>query len=109
MTSEWTIWVDATTEEKALVLLNRVASEMDREPRNAFVAACDETGGHKGTFSIDISALSWNDAVVEVIDLGQRVGYDWQLLGSILDDAEAISGKTRLSGVKFIQWGLQRE
>jgi hypothetical protein len=108
MTSRWTMWVDATTEKKALLLLNRLAAEMERESIDASIRLNEKTGGYEVRFAVPLQHASWNDAVVELIDLGQRVGYEWELRGSILDDAEAASGRPRISGVQAIQWNLRK-
>jgi hypothetical protein len=107
MTSHWRIWVNATTKDKALILLNRIAAEIGRVPLVA-VASCSEDGGHRITFQVPLESKSWNDAVVELIALGERVGYAWQLMGSILDDPEGRSYKSRVSGVLAIQWSLRK-
>lgn len=108
MTSFWTIWVDATTERKALTLLGRFSREIGREPRDVTVSPYEKTGGHKITFAVPLANESWNDAVVELIDLGQRIGYEWQLAGSVLDDAEGRSQKSRVSGIEVLRWNLRK-
>jgi hypothetical protein len=47
--------------------------------------------------------------VVELIELGQRVGYGWILSGDILGDPSGWSNKPRVSGVKPIEWLLMTE
>ncbi len=108
MICRWTIWVDATTAEKSLNLLKRIAAELDREPTTIDVARYPKTNGHKVSFVLGLHADSWNDAIVEAIHLGQCAGYEWQLFGSVCDDAEAVSGKSRVAGVQMMQWSLQK-
>jgi hypothetical protein len=46
--------------------------------------------------------------VVEVIALGQRVGRQWTLSGDILTDTDGWSNESSVSGVRSIQWMLDR-
>jgi len=58
------------------------------------------------SFITYLESDQWNDAVVETIGLGQRVGYGWLLYGSIYDDPSGWSNRTNVSGVESIKWSL---
>jgi hypothetical protein len=60
-------------------------------------------------FCVVLESEAWNDCVVELIELGQRVGRGWILSGDILGDPSGWSNKPRVSGVKAIEWILMTE
>lgn len=108
MISHWTIWTDSKREQSSVVQLQKVAALMGRTPIRHGLIAYPKTGGHKVSFDVALEATRWNDAVVECIDLGQRVARDWGLTGSVLEDAGASSTSTSVSGVAMIEWGLRK-
>jgi hypothetical protein len=64
-------------------------------------------GGFIAAFRTVCHAERWNDAVVEVIDLGQRIAFAWTLNGSVLDDLSGWTTKSRVSGVTAVEWILR--
>ena len=56
------------------------------------------------TFWVELESQAWNDSVVELIELGQRVGYRWILGGDILVEPDGWSNESSVSGVRSIQW-----
>jgi len=60
-------------------------------------------------FELPLVSETWNDAVVEVIQLGQCFAVGWQLFGSIKRDPDAISNQTAIAGVVMAQCVLRRD
>jgi hypothetical protein len=58
-------------------------------------------------FVVDLNAAAWNDAVVEVIGLGQNAANGWSLLGTVYDDLTGLVNHTKVSGVDLLQWNLR--
>ncbi|MEP7219543.1 MAG: hypothetical protein ABI876_11540 [Bacteroidota bacterium] len=59
--------------------------------------------------SVRINSEAWNDAVVEAIDHGQRVGSGWLLGGSIYEDARGWCNRSSVSGVVCMEWNLVKQ
>lgn len=57
---------------------------------------------------VELESQAWNDSVVEVIARGQRVGYQWSLSGDILTERDGWSNESSVSGVRLIEWVLDR-
>jgi hypothetical protein len=104
----WRMWVDAGTEAKALKLCDRVLERMERSASGIRVEPYPKTGGFVVSFAVALEHARWNDAVVEAIALGQRVGHGWVLSGWIEDGPAASSNVTNVAGVKSIQWMFER-
>jgi hypothetical protein len=102
------MWVDAKTEEKALKLCDRILKRMGRDASAKGVEPYPKTGGFVVSFAIGLEHARWNDAVIEAIALGQRVGDGWALSGSIGDDPRGWSNRTNIAGVESIEWTLVR-
>jgi len=105
----WRMWVDAKTEEKSLKLCDRLLDRMKKDASEKRVEPYPKTGGFVVSFATELKSERWNDAVVEAMALGQRVGYGWQLIGSVLDGPGGWSNRTTVSGVKSIAWTLARD
>ncbi len=56
-----------------------------------------------------LQGATWNDGVVDVIALGERVARSWILGGDVSGDPEGWSNKTRVAGAISIQWLLLRD
>ncbi len=106
--SRWKLWVNANKKENALKVYKWVLGYMK----------CDATlisiePYHKGGFVIEyhipLMSINWNDAVVEVIELGQRFAHSWYLLGDVRERPNAIANKTSVSGVDMAEWELLLE
>ncbi|MBE7478969.1 MAG: hypothetical protein HS104_03115 [Polyangiaceae bacterium] len=70
-------------------------------------------GGFVSCWTFEV-APGWNDAVVESIALGQRLGSGWLLSGNVASDVEAVltntgGGHCVISGVTMISWSLLRD
>jgi hypothetical protein len=104
MRSLWKFWTDARTEAKALRVFERVQRALGREVLDLCVEPYPKIGGFVVTFWVELESQAWNDSVVELIELGQRVGYGWILSGRVLAEPEGWSNESSVSGVKSIQW-----
>ena len=102
------VWTDAKTEEKALKVIDKVIVPIDAQADAVILKPYPKTGGYMACFTAALKSEAWNDAVIEAIELGQRVGYDWQLTGNILDDPGGWSNKAKISGVQSISWHITR-
>lgn len=104
----WKIWVNARTEEKALKLCDRILVRMEQDAAEKSAEPYPKTGGFVVSFVTELGGGRWNDAVIEAISLGQRVGHGWVLTGSVEDDPGGWSNRTSVSGVESIEWTLRR-
>lgn len=104
----WKMWVDARTEEKALKLCDRILKRMEKDSSERRAEPYPKTGGYVVSFTTDLEHARWNDAVVEAIALGQRVGHGWTLSGSVEDNVSGWSNRTNIAGVESIEWSLIR-
>ena len=104
----WKMWTEAKSEEKALRVFERFRRNLGREARDWSVEPYPKIAGFVVAFWIELETQTWNDSVVEVIALGQRVGYQWTLSGDILTDTDGWSNESNVSGVRSIQWMLDR-
>jgi hypothetical protein len=106
--SYWKMWTEAKSEEKALRVFERVRRNLGREALDRTVEPYPKITGFVVAFWIELESQAWNDSVVEVIALGQRVGHQWTLSGDILTDMDGWSNESSVSGVRSIQWMLDR-
>jgi hypothetical protein len=109
MRSLWKIWVEAKSEEKALRVSERVRRTLGRDVVDQSIEPDPKTTGFLVAFAVELGSAAWNDCVVELIELGQRVGYGWILTGDILSDPSGWSNEPGVSGVKSIEWILMAE
>ena len=58
-------------------------------------------------FRVEHGEMAWNDLVVEVISLGQRVGYGWMLWGDVLGQQYGETRASRIPGVDGVIWELE--
>ena len=109
MRSLWKIWVEADSEDKARRISERVRRTLGREVVDQSVQPYAKTTGFLVAFWVELGSEAWNDGVVELIELGQKVGHGWILSGDILGDPSGWSNEPRVSGVKAIEWSLMAE
>ena len=105
--SAWSAWSDATSEQSARHVATRLLRQLGRPADQLTVAPYPKTGGWTFSFHTLLEGARWNDYVVDVIALGQRVAYAWTLSGDVGQSPEGWSTKSRISGVTAIQWWLQ--
>lgn len=106
MEALWCAWSDARSEKSAHNVATRLLRQLDRPVDQLTFAPYPKTGGWEFSFRTQVPGARWNDYVVHVIALGQRVAYNWALSGDILQDPTGWSTKPRTSGVTAIQWQL---
>jgi hypothetical protein len=109
MRSLWKIWVEAKSEGQARRVSERVRRILGREAVDQRVEPYPKIPGFLVVFCMVLEGGAWNDCVVELIELGQRVGREWILSGDILGDPSGWSNKPRVSEVKAIEWTLMTE
>jgi hypothetical protein len=106
MQSIWKLWVTAKTEPAARRVYSRLIDRMAHPASVLSIEPYPKTGGFIVAFQIILASQEWNDAVVEVIALGQRVAYGWYITGSILEDSSATSNKVSVAGATMVEWQL---
>lgn len=102
----WTIFANATTEKATHKVAARLLKLLPRPVEHLEFAQHPKTGGWTFTFQTSLAGTTHNDAVVEVIALGQRVGYSWTLTGDVFGDLDGWSNEARVSGVTSLHWQL---
>ena len=107
MQAWWTVWSDAKTEKNARHVAKWLVRELARPVEQLTFAPYPKTGGWQFSFQTRLEGASWNDYVVDVIALGQRVAYGWSLSGDIGRSPEGWSTQSRISGVTATKWWLQ--
>ncbi|APW61648.1 hypothetical protein [Paludisphaera borealis] len=106
MRSLWKTWIEAKAERNALRVSERVRDALGGEAVDQRIEPYPKTSGFLVSFEVELGSEAWNDCVVEVIELGQRVGHEWILSGDVRDDPSGWSIKPSISGVKAIEWSL---
>jgi hypothetical protein len=108
MRTLWKIWTAAKTEDKALRVSKRVQAALGREIVDQGIEPYAKTGGFLVCFSVELESevWNWNDAVAEVIELGQRVGHEWILSGDVRSDLSGWSNRPSMPGITSIEWIL---
>jgi hypothetical protein len=107
--SRWKLWVTARTQEKAARVYARVIERMARHPDLLTIEPYPKIDGFVVTYAVPLQSREWNDAIVEVIDLGQRFAHGWCLSGAITQDPSASAHQTSVAGVSMAQWWLMTE
>jgi hypothetical protein len=102
------MWTEARTEVKALRVFERFRLNLDREVPDRSIEPYPKIAGHVVSFWIELESRSWNDAIVEAIALGQRVGYQWTLSGDILFFPEGWSNNSNVPGIRSMHWMMDR-
>jgi hypothetical protein len=104
MRSLWKVWTEARSEDKALRVFERVRRILGREALDRTVEPYPKITGFVVAFWVELESQAWNDSVVELIGLGQRVGHGWILSGDILVDPSGWSNEPSVSGARSIRW-----
>lgn len=101
--SDWKVWTETKNEAKARRVLAWVEDALAREVLDVTVEPYHK-GGHVVRFRLDHDFSDWPSFVLEVIALGQCVGYGWSLYGDIRTQSSGWSNESSISGVKAMQW-----
>ena len=99
----WKAWADVNTRTKGLSLARKLASAMGTE-HFGLRAEKYHKGGYVTFFNIEHPQDAWNDFVVDVIGLGQKVASDWILTGNVQADPSGWSTRCRISGITAVSW-----
>lgn len=106
MEARWKTWSNARSEKAACKVANRLLLQLNWPFDRLSFEPYPKTGGWTFVFYTRLVGASWNDYVVNVIELGQRVAYSWTLYGSVSDDPSGWSTQARTAGVTSIEWQL---
>jgi hypothetical protein len=106
MRSLWKIWIGAKSEDRALRVSERVQEALGRVAVGHGIEPYPKIGGFLVRFEVELGSERWNDCVVEVVEMGQRVGHAWILSGDVRDDPSGWSNRPRIAGVQAIEWSL---
>ena len=110
MKSKWKLFLDEKSEKRSEKILDKVSSLLGRDIRKEKVKKSPQTGGYVVMFEVKMESSRWNDAVVEVIELGQRIGEGWTLNGSVKQDLQGWSNRpSGAAGIISISWILSEE
>ena len=107
MIVQWWIFCDARTEKNARVLLSRFINQIGHETQNSKVNP-HHKGGHILSFDTMLSSAEWSKAVVDTLELAQRVGRRWTVTGSIVNEFSGESSEGVLPGVTLVSFDLSR-
>lgn len=108
MRSHWRVWLNTDSETKARTVLKWFFERLGREPADTTIEPYSKTGGFVAAFVLEMEAIAWNDQVVEVIALGERVGRGWILTGDVFRAPDGWSNEASVSGVTSIGWSLAK-
>lgn len=56
------------------------------------------------TFELQHGRQPWNDCLIEIIALGQRVAYEWILTGDVHRQLEGWSNYAAIPGIAAMHW-----
>lgn len=112
MQTNWTVFLHTRTETKARKVLGWMTDHLGREPDQLSLEPLVLKEPERTTylflvkFSLRLEATVWNDAVVEAIALGQRVGSRWQLSGDVMKELAARTDFPSVSGLGSLEYRL---
>lgn len=107
MIVRWWIYCDAKTEKNARVLLSRFIDQIRHDTQGSTVSSYHK-GGHVFAFETVLSSAGWSEAVVDTLELAQRVGRHWTLTGSIFEELAGESSESSVPGVTLANFDLPR-
>lgn len=110
--SDWCFILYAKKLASAQKVMNRVFKILELEPTKIEYSPNEKPDfmGYRVhlVFEHDIDG-SWGDAVVHLIELGQRLGGNWTLYNSVnIQPSGVLTDKARIIvvGIAFIEWDL---
>jgi hypothetical protein len=105
MKAAWRIFIESAKETKAVKVFARFCGELGVSI-DGLVLEPYHKGGYVASFETQLESDQWNDCVVEIIALGQRVAYQWLITGSVHDSLDGWSSDSRVSGITNVWWGV---
>jgi len=103
MKAFWKARCNAKSHDKAQIMARRIFERLGHAVVDDSIEPHAE-GGFVIDFCTTHAVQRWNDFVMSVIELGQRVARDWSILGDIRDQADGLSTHSAIPGVTFTQW-----
>jgi hypothetical protein len=107
MHSQWRFFFNVKTEDKAAKLLSQIQEQIRLLFGDVPVEKYHK-GSYVANFIFAHNSNDWNDCVVEVIEYGQRIAYEWLITGDVRDALDGWSTKASISGVSAIGWSIAR-
>jgi hypothetical protein len=106
MESHWNIICATTQAHKAEKWFGHFVEQIEREATLVGSSPAFDGTNIRLTLTVSLQCTRWPDAVFELIQLAQRVGSHWQLLGFIENDLTLLSNKPRIGGLVMIEGAL---
>lgn len=104
----WKIFADARSPEGARRVSERVGKALDAVAQSMTVEPYPKTGGYTIAFESPVESRDWPDMILQVLNRAQRIGYQWTLNGSILEELDIFTNRSSISGVRLIQCRVRR-
>lgn len=107
MVTHSTVWANTNSENAARKVYGWLQHRLGRETEHlSFEPYWKIEGCWIIGFQIALSSTTWNDAVVEAIGLGQRIGRGWILSGDVYSQLDGWSNEPSVPGVRALHWQL---
>lgn len=112
--SIWRLHLDSSSEPSASKIINRCIQAFGQTPTELKLEKYDK-GGYIATLKFLHNEINtWSEQVIEVIELGQKLGSGWSLFGNIQDEFDAVLSQEsghhiRISGLKWVACQLNYE
>ena len=103
MKSQWKVFLDTKSDTSAERVARRVFDALGVSPNSKKVAKYHK-GGHVLTFDLVIGYDSRAEAIVGVIQTGQKIAREWQIRGAIENGPSASSHRCEIPGVEYVSW-----
>lgn len=107
MRSYWTLQCNAKNEKNAATLFNRVVKLLQAEVIQEELLA-NAGAGYTIKWELSHQKKSWNDYLVEVLQLAQTIGNGWLITGDVRQECSAWCNRPRVSGVQTIEWSIRQ-
>jgi hypothetical protein len=97
----WTVFVDANTRQKASAIASKLEELANTTFQEVEVLPYHK-GGHEIRFWVEHDTAEWPLMVYEVMQMSQRMGYQWIIAGDIEEEFSLTSTKAKTPGVKML-------
>ena len=104
----WKFFCDSKSEKATRNVLKRIKEKLQVEVFGEIIKPYHKKG-HYILFKTTSQEDSWKHFVFETIEIAQRVGYAWDLSGSVLDSLDGWSHRGQVSGAYAIGWNIFKE
>jgi hypothetical protein len=104
----WKVFSDAHRPENARRVYERVVKALDVDGHSVTIEPYTKTGGHTVSFRSQVESSNWPEAVIRVLEQAQRIGHQWTLSGSILEELDMSTNNTSFAGVTLVHCRVRR-